>query len=98
MSAFDLIIKNGIIVDGSGAPPFKADIGIVNDTIVKIGNLSVKEAERVIDASNLIVAPGFIDIHNHSDEGIFLVPTADNYVMQGVTTLVIGNCGFSNNR
>ena len=95
MSAFDLIIKNGIIVDGSGAPPFKADIGIVNDTIVKIGNLSVKEAERVIDASNLIVAPGFIDIHNHSDEGIFLVPTADNYVMQGVTTLVIGNCGFS---
>ncbi len=95
MSSFDLVIRNGVIVDGSGAPPFKADIGIVDDTITKIGDLSNVNAERIVDASDLIVAPGFIDIHNHSDVNIFLVPTADNYVMQGVTTIVIGNCGFS---
>jgi N-acyl-D-amino-acid deacylase len=95
MSQLDLIIKNGIIVDGSGAPPFKADIGINGDIIVKIGDLDGVKAERVINASGLIVVPGFIDIHNHSDTDIFIVPTGDNYVMQGVTTLVIGNCGSS---
>ena len=90
-----LIIRGGIIVDGTGTPPFKADIGIRGDTIAKIGDLSGASAEHVVDASGLVVAPGFIDIHNHSDLAIFAVPTADNYIMQGVTTLVVGNCGFS---
>ncbi|MDK2384500.1 MAG: amidohydrolase family protein, partial [Candidatus Korarchaeota archaeon] len=63
--------------------------------MARIGDLSGAGAERTIDAQGLVVAPGFIDIHNHSDLGIFAVPTADNYVRQGVTTLVIGNCGFS---
>ncbi|HDN75967.1 MAG TPA: D-aminoacylase, partial [Acidilobales archaeon] len=92
---YDLIIRGGIIVDGTGAPPFKADIGIRNGLIVKIGDLSTSKADVLIDAKTLYVTPGFIDIHNHSDLSIFNVPTADNYVLQGVTTLVIGNCGAS---
>ena len=92
---YDLIVKNGIIVDGTASPPFIADIGIKSDLIVKIGDLSGERAEVVINANKNIVAPGFIDIHNHSDISIFVVPTADNYVLQGVTTIVIGNCGFS---
>ncbi len=93
--AYDLIIRRGIVVDGSGSPPFRADVGVSGDTIKSIGDLSAERAETVIDASNLIVAPGFIDIHNHSDLTIFEVPTADNYVLQGVTTVVVGNCGSS---
>lgn len=92
---FDLIIRNGVVVDGSGAPPFKSDIGIVGDTIEALGDLSSAKSEEIIDAKDLIVAPGFIDIHNHSDINIFEIPTADNYILQGVTTLVIGNCGWS---
>lgn len=92
---FDLIVKNGVVVDGSGSPPFKADIGVVGDSIVRIGDLSSYEAEIVIDAKGFIVTPGFIDMHNHSDFSIFELPTADNYVLQGVTTIVIGNCGYS---
>ncbi len=92
---FDIIIRNGIVVDGSGAPPFKADIGVKQGVIAKIGDLSGHTGENIIDAQGLIVAPGFIDVHNHSDISVFAVPTADNYVLQGVTTIVIGNCGFS---
>ncbi len=92
---YDLVIKNGVVVDGTGAPPFRADIGIKGDTIAKIGSIDPHESEYVIDASGLVVAPGFIDIHNHSDISIIAIPTADNYVLQGVTTIVIGNCGFS---
>ncbi len=92
---YDLVIRRGIVVDGSGSPPFRADIGISGDAIKTVGDLSAEEAETVIDASGLVVAPGFIDIHNHSDLSIFEVPTADNYVLQGVTTVVVGNCGSS---
>lgn len=92
---FDVIIRKGIIVDGTGSPPFRADIGISGDTIASIGDLSGETAERVLDVNGLIVAPGFIDIHNHSDLSILEIPTADNYILQGVTTLVIGNCGSS---
>jgi len=93
--AYDLIIGRGVIVDGTGSPPFRADIGIVGDRIEVVGDLSGERAEVVLDASNLVVAPGFIDMHNHSDVSIFEVPTADNYVLQGVTTIVVGNCGHS---
>ncbi len=92
---YDVIIRNGVVVDGSGAPPFKRDLGVIGDTIAKVGDLSGCAAEEVIHAEGLVVAPGFIDIHNHSDSGIFILPTADNYVTQGVTTVVVGNCGYS---
>ncbi|MDW8083033.1 MAG: D-aminoacylase [Sulfolobales archaeon] len=95
MSKFDLVIKNGVIIDGSGSPLFRADVGIVGDSIRSIGDLESLSAEKVVDASDLFVAPGFIDIHNHSDISIFELPTADNYILQGVTTIVIGNCGSS---
>ena len=92
---YDLIIRNGVIVDGTGAPPFKSDIGIRGDTIAAVKDLSGAKAERVLDAKGLYVAPGFIDMHSHSDVGIFEVPYADNYIHQGVTTIVNGNCGYS---
>lgn len=91
---FDVLIKNATIVDGSGSPSFKGDIGIKDGKIAKVGK--VKERGEVeIDATNLIATPGFIDIHNHSDITILANPLAPNYITQGVTTLVVGNCGIS---
>jgi len=95
VNRFDLLIKSGVVVDGSGSPPLKADVGVVGDRVEAVGDLRGFEAELVIDAGGRVVAPGFIDIHNHSDDDLLAVPTADNYVFQGVTTLVIGNCGAS---
>jgi len=69
--------------------------GSRGDTIARIGDLSRFKAERVLDCAGLVVSPGFIDVHNHSDVSLMAVPTADNYVMQGVTTIVVGNCGAS---
>lgn len=80
-------------MDGTGNPWFKADIAIKNKRIAKVGSLDEKQAKKVIDAQNLIVSPGFIDIHTHCDRGILQVPTADNYITQGVTTVIGGNCG-----
>lgn len=90
---YDLLIKNGFVMDGTGNPWFKADIGIKNKRIVRVGFLEEGQAKRVIDAQGLVVSPGFIDIHTHCDRGILQVPTADNYISQGVTTVIGGNCG-----
>ncbi|RLG86042.1 MAG: D-aminoacylase, partial [Thermoprotei archaeon] len=95
MPRYDIVIRGGYVLDGTGAPPMRKDVGIIGDTIAKVGDLSGAEAEKTINAEGLFVAPGFIDIHNHSDLGVFLIPTADNYIMQGVTTVVVGNCGSS---
>ena len=92
---FDIIIHDGVIVDGSGNPWFKADIGIKNGKIVSIGKLRNNDADRTINASGLIVSPGFIDIHSHSDFTLLVNPKAESKIRQGVTTEVIGNCGFS---
>jgi N-acyl-D-amino-acid deacylase len=92
---FDIIIKNGTIVDGLGGKSVQADIGIFQGRIKKIGNLEEKKAQKVIDAVNLMVCPGFIDIHTHTDEGILDQPEAHNYIRQGVTTVLGGNCGGS---
>ena len=92
---YDLIIRGGRIVDGTGSPWFRADIAVRGDTIVAIGPLGGATARRVIDAKGVIVAPGFIDIHTHARRGIFDVPTAENYVRQGVTALFEGNDGSS---
>ncbi|MEM3622839.1 MAG: D-aminoacylase [Candidatus Bathyarchaeia archaeon] len=90
---YDIIMKDGLIVDGTGAPSFKGDVGIKGENIIKIGDLSGAQAEKILDCNGLVVAPGFIDIHNHSDIEVLAVPTADNYILQGVTTIVVGNCG-----
>lgn len=92
---FDLLIVNGRIVDGMGNPWYRADIGIINDKIVAIGNLKNRKATSKIDAKDNIVAPGFIDVHSHAEIGIFKFPTADNYLQGGVTSIVTGNCGSS---
>ena len=91
----DVLIKNGLIVDGSGNPWFKADVGVDGERIVKMGNLRDERADRVIDATGLIVAPGFIELHSHSDYLFLADPMAEIKLMQGVTTDVSGNCGLS---
>ncbi|WP_432408306.1 N-acyl-D-amino-acid deacylase family protein [Wukongibacter sp. M2B1] len=92
---FDLIIKKGTIMDGAGEESYKADIGIIKDTIVKIGDLKGYNSIKEIDAEGLVVSPGFIDIHSHSDLGLLAAPFEKNKLMQGVTTEVGGHCGYS---
>ena len=92
---FDLLIKNGRIVDGTGAAWFRGDVAVKGDTIVRIAPAIEGGAARVIDVHGAAVAPGFIDIHTHARRGIFEVPTAANYVRQGVTTVIEGPDGSS---
>jgi dihydroorotase/N-acyl-D-amino-acid deacylase len=94
-SSYDLLLRNGRIVDGSGNPWFKSDLAVRGDTIAKIA-LSIDEpASRVIDVAGAVIAPGFIDIHTHAIRRIVDVPTAPNYIRQGVTTLMEGPDGSS---
>jgi N-acyl-D-amino-acid deacylase len=94
---FDIIIQNGHIIDGTGNPWFKADVGIKDGKISQIDNLNKCKAKKLIDASGLIVAPGFIDIHTHTDTGLVdpELKANLNYLRQGVTTVIAGNCGGS---
>jgi N-acyl-D-aspartate/D-glutamate deacylase len=92
---FSIIIQNGSIVDGLGNKPFRADIGIRRGKIKEIGSLAGKKASLTIDAAGLMVCPGFIDIHTHADRGILKHPDGHNYIRQGVTTVLGGNCGDS---
>src|SRR5438128_10860486 len=94
-AAFDLLIRNGRIVDGTGSPWYRGDLAVRGDTVARIAPRIDAPAVRVIDAAGRIVAPGFIDIHTHARRGIFQVPTADNYVRQGVPTLIEGPDGSS---
>jgi dihydroorotase/N-acyl-D-amino-acid deacylase len=89
------VIRGGRITDGSGNPWFRADVGIRGARVARIGDLSKARAARSIDATGLVVSPGFIDPHTHAIRGIFDVPTADNALLQGVTTLIEGNDGAS---
>jgi N-acyl-D-amino-acid deacylase len=92
---YDILILNGTIIDGSGNPGFAGDIGIIGDTIVEVGDLSGKKAAKTIDASGLAVSPGFIDMHTHCDGGLGQIDSNINlnYLIQGTTTVVTGNCG-----
>jgi len=92
---FDVLIKNGKIITGSGNPWLYGDVAVVKDKIVKIGKLSKEAAEKVIDAKGRYVCPGFIDGHSHSDLGVISEPTAEQKIMQGVTTENIGMDGLS---
>src|SRR5213594_4018137 len=92
---FDIVIRGGRVVDGTGSPWRLEDVGIRNGKIAKLGRVGRVESANSINASGSYVAPGFIDIHTHSDIGILVEPTAECAVRQGVTTHVIGNCGDS---
>jgi N-acyl-D-amino-acid deacylase len=98
-TSYDVVITNGRIVDGSGNPWYVGDIGIREGRIAAIGRLcaeaSACPAKRVIDAKGLIVAPGFIDVHTHVEGNLARRPTADNYLFDGVTSIITGNCGGS---
>jgi N-acyl-D-amino-acid deacylase len=91
---YDLLIAGGRVVDGSGRAAFRADVGISDGKIVALGTLQRAQAARVIDARDLIVAPGFVDVHTHADD-LAHHPAAENFVRMGVTTVVAGNCGGS---
>jgi N-acyl-D-amino-acid deacylase len=93
-SPYDLLIRNGTVVDGSGSPAFRADVAIRDGRIARIGDLKGASARRTLDASGLVVAPGFIDVHTHADD-LAKKPRAENFLRMGVTTIVAGNCGSS---
>ena len=94
MKVYDIVIKDGMVFDGARNPRFKADLGIKDGEIVALGVLNVSDAERVIDATGLHVAPGFIDLHTHYDAQVFWDPYCTMSSWHGVTSVVMGNCGF----
>ncbi|MEJ7778022.1 MAG: D-aminoacylase [Daejeonella sp.] len=91
----DMIIRNGKIFDGTGNSWFYGDVAVKDGKIMKVGYLNDVTAIKTIDAKGLIVAPGFIDVHGHIEDGVFKTPTADNYIFDGVTSVITGNCGGS---
>ena len=93
--SYDLLLKGGRIIDGTGNPWFYGDVAIRDGKIVGIGNLETSNADSVIDVKGFIIAPGFIDVHAHIEKNDLLVPTADNFIADGVTTVITGNCGSS---
>jgi len=92
---YDVLIQGGRVLDGTGAPWSVGDVGVRGDTIAAIGRLEGAQAALRINATGLVVAPGFIDIHTHAERDVLEIPTADNYIRQGVTTLMGGQCGGS---
>ena len=92
---YDFILKNGLVVDGSRAKPYRADIGIQNGRVAKIAAQVTETAKTVLDAAGLVVTPGFIDIHSHSDACPLVDYTTESKLYQGVTTEMTGNCGIS---
>jgi len=92
----DLVIQNGRVIDGTGNPPMRADIAIADGKIVHLAqDFDSSNAKRAIDAEDLVICPGFVDTHSHDDAYLLLNPQCEAKVLQGVTTDVIGNCGFS---
>lgn len=91
----DILIAGGTVVDGTGGPPREVDVAVAAGEIVEVGSWSRGDADRVIDATDKIVCPGFIDIHTHSDVTLMLDPRCESKILQGVTTEVTGNCSFS---
>ncbi len=91
----DIVIRGGLIIDGTGNAPYPGDLAVKDGRIVAVGRLEGAEAAVVIDASGLAVAPGFIDMHSHSDLSLPLHPLASSSLLQGITTEVAGSCGWS---
>ncbi|MBC8240966.1 MAG: amidohydrolase family protein, partial [Alphaproteobacteria bacterium] len=95
MTSADLVIRNGTVIDGSGAAGFQADVAVSGDRISAVGDLGAMAGAREIDAQGQVVAPGFIDVHTHDDRYLFTHPEMAPKASQGVTSVVVGNCGFS---
>ncbi len=93
--SYDLLIKNGTIVDGSGAPSYQGDVAVKGDQIVAVGEVDAERASRTIDAEGKLVTPGFVDIHTHLDAQITWDPIASSSCWHGVTSVVMGNCGVT---
>ncbi len=94
MPEFDLVIRDGMIVDGTRMPRYRGDVGIKDGRIAKIGRLRSSDGAKVLDASGMIVAPGYVDLHTHYDAQLFWDPYCSISSWHGVTSIVIGNCGF----
>ena len=92
---FDLLVRHAYVVDGTGNPWYRADVGIKDGRIAAIGALTAQSATRTVDAAGKVLAPGFIDAHTHVEGGIDKNPRADNFLRDGVTTVITGNCGSS---
>jgi N-acyl-D-amino-acid deacylase len=92
---YDILITGGRVLDGSGTPAFRADVAIRGDTIAALGSLPGATADLVLDARNRVIAPGFIDIHNHSLPRLLAQPAPENFLRQGITTVIDGNDGRS---
>src|SRR5580700_10595167 len=93
-AGFDLVIRGGIVVDGSGSPGLRGDVGIVGDRIVAVGEVDGR-GHRELDVEGLVVAPGFIDAHTHMDAQVFWDDLGRSTCWHGVTSVVMGNCGFT---
>ena len=94
MAIYDLVITNGTVIDGAGNPRVRTDVAIKDGRIARVGRVNHADAERIIDATGLIVAPGFIDLHTHYDAQVFWDPYLTTSGWHGVTTVLTGNCGF----
>jgi N-acyl-D-amino-acid deacylase len=92
---YDLIVRNARVIDGSGNPWFRADVAVKDGRIAYMGRLPEATADKIVDAADRVLTPGFIDVHTHIEGGIEKVPSAENYVRDGVTSVVTGNCGGS---
>ncbi|MBA3849864.1 MAG: aminoacylase [Opitutus sp.] len=92
---YDVIIAGGSVVDGTGKPAFAADVAVKGGKIARIGDLAAAAATTRIDATGLVVAPGFVDVHTHSDDIVEKLPLSEHFLRMGVTSIVVGNCGGS---
>lgn len=95
VSEFDILIKNARVIDGTGSPWYRADVGVKGDKVARVGRLKNSTAKLSIEAEDNILAPGFIEIHGHSDRTLLINPLAESSIHLGVTTETVGNCGNS---
>jgi N-acyl-D-amino-acid deacylase len=92
---FDILIQGGAVIDGTGEPAQRCDVGITGDTITAVGMLQNAQAREFVDARDMHICPGFIDMHSHSDFNMLVQPPGRGKIMQGITTEIVGNCGLS---